>query len=392
MVLAHQTNMQTKQMLRKIRRFKHFPLIIFLVLIIGASMANMVYADRFDEQINALQQKNAKNQSSVNLLQQQASSYQDAIDKLQTQISSLLGLISANQAKQADLQQQIIISQQKLDQQRKGLADDLKAIYVNGQMSTTEMLATSKSLTDFVDAETYRQTAQTKIQSTMAHIAKLQADLNDQKAQVETLLADQRQQEGQLASAKATQDNLLAMNQSQQSTYNQQISSNQAQIASLRQQQIAANLAGSKGIFYGSACDSSHGDTYPSPLCSSPQDSIVSQWGLYNRECVDYVAWKEFSTGHYVPYGLGNAGDWPSNVPQSWLTNNPQPGDAAVRPANPNLYFGSEQDVGHVMYIEAINGDGTMAISQYNASLNGTYSYVASRSMAGLKFIHFPTR
>jgi surface antigen len=353
----------------------------------------MARADTFDAQIQALQSQNAQTQSSVNQLQTQASTYQDAINQLNSQIATLTQQINANTAQQASLQQEIVAKQAEIDHERQVLGDDIKAMYVDGQITTIEQLATSKNLSDFVDKEEYRNAVQKNIQTALAQITQLQQQLQQQKVAVDRLLLDQGAQEQQLAADQSQQASLLALNESQQSAYNQQIQATQGQIASLRQQQIAANMAGSHGVFYGTACDSSHGDTYPHPWCSDGQDSDVDSWGMYNRECVSYVAFKEYEEGRYVPYGLGNAGDWPAHVPASWITKNPQPGDAAVRPTNPNLVFSNgEQDVGHIMFIEHINGDGTIAVSQYNASLNGLYSYVSSKSTSGLIFIHFPNR
>jgi surface antigen len=40
------------------------------------------------------------------------------------------------------------------------------------------------------------------------------------------------------------------------------------------------------------------------------------------------------------------------------------------------------------MYVESVNGDGTITVSQYNAALDGRYS-VRTLSPGGLVFIHF---
>jgi surface antigen len=40
------------------------------------------------------------------------------------------------------------------------------------------------------------------------------------------------------------------------------------------------------------------------------------------------------------------------------------------------------------MYVESVNGNGTINISQYNASLDGRYS-TNTISPSGLYFIHF---
>lgn len=400
---CYKTNMKMKKIQQSVHSFRHLKalpvLVLALAFIAGSLPVALVRADSVSQmqaQIDALSSQNAQNAQSLSGLETQAASYQQQIDLLDSQIASLQSQIYDNQAKQAQLQTDIQAKQAQLDQQKVALGEDLKAMYVSGQMSTVEMLATSKNLSDYVDAATYSNAVQNKIQDTLTQITALKNQLMEQQAQVQALLVQLGAQQKDISSKQAQQSQLLAMNQDQQATYNAQIAANQSQIAALQQKIIAANLPKGGNVYYGSACDSSHGDTYPTPLCNSGQDSIVDQWGLYNRECVSYVAWKEYSSGKYVPYGLGNAGDWTSNVPNSWIDSTPQAGDAAVRPAIPGYGFweGGQwvADVGHVMYIEHVNSDGTLAISQYNASLNGMYSYVPNRSASGLVFIHFPSR
>lgn len=390
-----------RQLTSLVGRLKSVPLLVAVGLItasVGMSFP-VAHADDISQlqaQVDNLNAQNAENHQQVTSLEAQASSYQQEINRLDSQIASLQAQIDTNLAKEVQIQANIQEKQQEVNQQKAVLGEDLKAMYVNGQMSTIEELATSKSLSSFVNAETYRSAVQNKIQETLDQIAKLENQLKGQEAVVAQLVSTLSQQQGDLAAKQNQQSQLLAMNQSQQNQYNAQIQANQSKISSLEEQIIEANLPSGSNIYYGSACDTSHGDTYPRPLCNSAQDSLIDNWGLYNRECVSYVAWKEFSTGHQVPYGLGNAGDWPSHVPKSWIDKDPQPGDAAVRPAIPGYGFDEGgtwvADVGHVMYIEHVNGDGTIAVSQYNASLNGEYSYVPSRSATGLVFIHFPAQ
>lgn len=367
------------------------------ILVAGAASSSLVRADSVSDlqaQIDSLNAQNSQTKQTVSSLQSQAQSYQDAINLLSSQIASLQSQINDNQQKQTQLETDIQQKQQELDQQKQALGEDLKAMYVSGQMSTVEMLATSKNLSDYVNAQTYSGAVQNKIQDTLAQISLLKNQLQGQKTQVEALLVTLNAQQSDVSSKQTQQSQLLAMNEGQQATYNAQIAANKSQISALQQKIIQANLPSGGNVYYGSACDTAHGDTYPTPLCNSSQDSIVDRWGLYNRECVSYVAWKEYNAGKYVPYGLGNAGDWPNHVPNSWIDSTPQEGDAAVRPAIAGYGFweGGQwvADVGHVMYIEHVNGDGTIAVSQYNASLNGEYSYVPSRTASGLVFIHFP--
>lgn len=346
-------------------------------LITGASIA---HADQFDDQINALNAQNSQSQSVLNGLTSQAGSYQAAINALDAQIAAVQAQIAANQAQQASVQQQIVDAQNKITSQKQYLGDDIRSMYIDGQLSTIEELATSKNLSDYVDKEEYRITAQDQMNSTIKQIAVLQIELQKQKTELDQLVASQKQQNDQLASAESQQQSLLSYNEGQQAAYNAQISSNSGQIASLRKAQIAANsrFIGSAGT--GPAC----GGGYPAKWCEIPQDSVIDSWGMYNRECVSYTAFKVAASGRNMPYwgGVGNANQWDDNARAAGIPvdSSPRAGDVAI--SNSGAY-------GHAMYVESVNGDGTFNLSQYNAALDGRYSTRSSVSPAGLAFIHF---
>ena len=364
-------------------------LTLAMLFVAASSLVPGVHADHFDEQISALQQQNNSALGVLGQLQSTAASYQDAISKLQAQIDGLQAQINANLAQQAKLQAQIDEGQKELDRQKSLLAADIKTMYQDGQPTTIEMLASSNNLSDFVDKAEYRSAVQRKIQDTLKTIQDLQRQLQVQKDQVDALLKEQQQQQAVLNTSKSTQAQLLAYNQVQQDAYNQQIKNNKTQIAQLRSQQAAENakLFAGANVVLGGACDTAHGDTYPSPWCSSGQDTMFDSWGMYNRECVSYTAWKVSDSGRYMPgwgwLGEGNANQWDDDAIAAGIPvdNHPRAGDVAIK---------NSQPFGHAMYVESVNGDGTINISQYNADLQGHFSRVFNLSPAGLVFIHFP--
>jgi len=371
------------------KRFKHLaavPLVAIAAMFAAAALYIPAHADQFDEQIKSLQQQSASARSTLSDLQGQASSYQDAIDKLQAQINGLQAAINANMQQQAKLQGEIDANQTKLAQQKQLLGTTIKSMYVDGQPSTIEMLASSDNLSDFVDKEEYRSAVQSKIQDTLSTIRDLQKQLQTQKDQVDSLLKDQQTQQAQQADAKNQQDQLLAYNQGQQAAYNSQIKDNQSKIAGLRSQQAAENarLFAGANVILGGSCDTAHGDTYPTPWCDSGQDSQLDYWGMFNRECVSYTAWKVHESGRYMPYwgGIGNANQWDDNARSAGIPvdGSPRAGDVAIKNSMP---------YGHAMYVESVNRDGTINISQYNADLAGHFSRVYNMNAGGLVFIHF---
>jgi len=374
--------LKQKSLRQSLSRTRTVLFLAIAVAVIGGG-AVIVHADQFDDQINALRAQNADTQNIVNDLASQARNYEDAINILQTQISALQASLNANEAQQSSLQQQITDAQNKITLEKSYLSEDIRTMYIDGSLSTIEELATSKNLSDYVDKQEYRTTVQNKINTTIQAIADLQTQLQKQKAEVDVLVASEKTQNDQLASAQQQQQQMLAYNEGQRSAYNQQISANSSKIASLKQQQIAANarfISGSSAAGSGPTC----GGGYPGKWCNIPQDSVIDDWGMYNRECVSYTAFRVAASGRVMPYwgGQGNANQWDDdaradNIP---VDGNPRAGDVAI--SNSGAY-------GHAMYVESVNGNGTINISQYNASLNGRYS-TNTISPGSLVFIHFP--
>jgi hypothetical protein len=244
-------------------------------------------------------------------------------------------------------------------------------------MSTIEMLATSKNLSEYVDKEAYRNVVQMKIQSTLQEITALQQALESQKTQVETLLNEQRTQQSQLAAARAEQASLLAYNQSQQYSYNVQTSANQRKLNDLIAAQRAANSNTNAAYYFlrfPGAIRSFNAGDYPyanSGFGMSTAPGCVDndgpdRWGYCTRQCVSYAAWAVEASGRSAPMYYGNAKDWVRAARNRGVPvyTSPQPGDIAISTAG---------TWGHAMYVEDVSGN-QIYVSQYNQNLTGRYS------------------
>ncbi|HKX24554.1 MAG TPA: CHAP domain-containing protein [Candidatus Saccharimonadales bacterium] len=348
-----------------------------LALLLAIYPATSTLADNFDDQINALQSQVSAFQEQAGQLRAQADNLQAQIGAIDTQKRAIEAQISANEIKKEQLNQKIQETSDRIVKQKDGLGKNLRSMYVESDISPLEMVASSKSISDFIDKQEYRNKIRDAIQESLKEIKDLQAKLTAQRQEVENVLASQKALQSNLAEQEAQKNQLLAETQGQEDAYRQLVSSNNSKITDLRAQQRAANarFIGSAGS--GPAC----GGGYPGMYCNAPMDSIVDNWLMYNRECVSYAAWKVYVTHGYSPTGWGNANMWPGNARSAGLSvdSNPRVGDVAVW--NVGYY-------GHVMFVEAVHGDGTISISQYNADWNGTYS-TARISSGGLEYIHF---
>lgn len=356
-----------------------------IAVVSSVSVTRITEAQSLEEQVQALQQENKNNKAVVKDLIAAAASYQDAISKLQTQINQLQAQIDQNEAQRAALQQQITEHQIELDKQRKVLGENIKSMYVNGEMTTIEMLATSKDLGEFVDKETYRNAVQRKVQDTMTKIVKLQNELNAKKKQVEVLLASLQTQQAVIDQSRAEQANLLAMNQQQQEEFNNKTKNNQAKIDELNRQIAAQRSANSSGIVpdggmyfirFPGPVNKFNPDAYPYKNagfsmqlgpCSfyDAYPDSPDGWGYCTRQCVSYAAWAVGASGRSIPMNYGNAKDWVASAPASYIYRTPQVGDVAISTAGA---------WGHAMYVEAVDGN-RIYVSQYNVQLMGEFSY-----------------
>jgi surface antigen len=353
---------------------------IGLVVVSAFSIVSVVHADIYDQQINSLQAQSNSAQGLVSGLQSQAGSYQQAIDQLNSQISGVRVQIAANEAQQANTQVKIVANQNEILGKKASLSASIKAMYLDGQASTIEQLATSKNLSDYIDKEAYRSAVQNQLNNTIKEINAIQVQLEKQKSEVDQLVATQKMQNDQLSAAQYQQAQLLTYNQGQQAAYNNQIAANSGKIADLRKAQIAANarFIGSAGT--GPTC----GGGYPGKWCNIAQDSVIDSWGMYNRECVSYTAFRVAASGRNMPYwgGTGNANQWDDNARRAGYRVDSTPEAGAVAISNRGAY-------GHAMYVESVNADGTFNLSQYNAALDGRYSTRSNVSVGSLDFIHF---
>jgi surface antigen len=346
----------------------------------------IVHADKYDDQIAALAAQNAATQNLLNGVSEQAANYQAVVDALQTQINAVQAALVASQAQQAELEAKIAANQAIIDTKKTQLAATIKALYIDGQVSSLEQLASSRNLSDYIDKEEYRNKVQASLNGAIKEINVLQDELKKQKVQVDQLIASQQVEKNQLAAAQAQQAQLLAYSQAQQAAYTTQISANKSQIGELRRQQAIENTRYNIGNFRG---DPGNGG-YPNVWAYAAQDSMIDSWGMYNRECVSYTAFKvhqdyiQGKNSHDMPWwgGQGNANQWDDNARAAGIPvdSNPTPGSIAV--SNAGFY-------GHVMYVEQVSADKSQIyISQYNQQLTGQYSE-GWRYTTGLVFIHF---
>lgn len=359
-----------------------------MVISAPLSFGPHVFADKYDDQINALNAEIAGYQQQAAALGAQANTLQNELANLNAQKATIQGQLDLSQAKYDKLVAEIDKTEKKIASNKSALGQLIADMYVDGKITPLEMLASSSNIGDYVDQQNMRSSVQDNLSKTIDEINALKKQLEQQKKDVERVLENQKAQRDNLAAKEAEQAKLLADTRGEESAYQQLSADRNSQINSLRSQQAAAMAAAARAGGYSNIGGGSMGGGgYPGMWAFAEQDTLVDNWGLYNRECVSYTAWKVASTGRFVPHfsGQGNANQWPSTTARHGIANGSTPvaGSVAIQ------YIGP---YGHSMYVEAVNGDGTITVSDYNNNADGAgwgrYHYY-NRSALGLTYIYF---
>ena len=345
----------------------------------------------YEAQINAAQQEANANSAQAAEVGKMADSLQAELNAINAQKAAIQGQINESEARRDKFTAEIKTSETKIAENKTALGNTITDMYVDSDTSALEMIASSKTIGDFVDKQAQQTSIQNKLDDTIDKIDALKKELEKQKQGVERELLNQEAQRKQLAQKESEQAKLVAETRGQEEAYRQKANAKNGEVERLRAAQAeenrraaaAAAAANGGGMRGGVPAGVSGGSGYPGAWANAPLDAFVDPWGLYTRQCVSYAAWKVHSTGRFVPHfgGRGNANQWPSTVAAYGISSGsaPRAGSVAMMPIG---YYG------HVMYVESVNANGTITVSDYNLEWDGLYR-MYTRSAAGLTYIYF---
>jgi peptidoglycan hydrolase CwlO-like protein/surface antigen len=357
---------------------------------------NAVHADQYDDQINAIQNEVDQYQSQANQYHKKANSLQAAVNALTAEKNAIQAQLDLSQAKFNKLTSDIAKNKEKLKDNQKALGDIIADLYVDGEVSPLEMLASSKNVGEYMDKNTYQSSVRDKLNSTINAIKDLKELLEHDQKEVKKVLDQQKAQQAALAAKEAQKQELLNQTRGSEAAYKQKVAQGQAQMAAVaaEQQAALARATGGGAYNYGTIgsfqfrnYSGNMGCTGGYSYCGA-QDSYPDPWGLYNRECVSYTAWAAVTRfNKYVTNfaGAGNAYEWPSTTQSmgAYTDHNPSVGSVAILPPTPGF-----SPIGHAMLVESIQGGGWVHVSQYNFGGTGEYSAMDIQA-SGVVFVHF---
>lgn len=353
---------------------------ILMAIATPIAMTQKTYADKYDDQINAIQSQIDQYEAQAATLRGQADTLQQKLTSLTIEKGQIQAQVDISQAQYDQLIAKIAQTEKDIQSNKDGLGEIIANMYIDDKITPLEMLASSKNIGDYVDKQEFRTVIRDQLSTTIDKIKTLKTDLEKQKAATVVVLANQKLSRDALAAKEAEQQALVNQTLGQEAAYQQLSAQQHAKQDQVREQQqaaIAAAIAasgGSKLIAGGAAPD------YPWNSSNCAMTGYYSLGGADGnggdghgygcRQCASYAAWRVAKETGLYPTNWGNATNFPANARAAGFATgySPRAGSLAV------MHSGTGPE-GHVAWVEAVNGDGTLVVSQYN------YNYGAGWGM-----------
>lgn len=416
------------------------------VLSLGA-LAPSVNAQDFDSQIETVN-------SSIANINEKKSAVNSTIDTLAKELSDVQTKIDTTQAKKAEVQEQIETLKAEIAKLEKVIAErntrleeQARSVQTNGARSYLDFLLNAESLSDAVsrigvvmdlmgaNRELMQQQAEDKKQveskeeaqqeklaeqeAAEKELASLQTELNDTFSKNKVLLANLSQEE--LAEI-AKRDGLVAEKEAFQKRLAEEKAKAEAEaarIAEASRQALAAQASQSQttatqtsyeapapaAASTASTSTASSSTSTPAPAAQTSSYTYTAGGGFpavdpsfraslnggYFGQCTYYVFNRMAQVGTPIGHSMmGNAAEWPSYA-RSYgysVSNSPSAGSAIVFQQG---LAGADPTYGHVAFVEAVNADGSLYISEMNVRGLNVISYrtISASVAAQATYIRF---
>ncbi|MDD5693150.1 MAG: peptidoglycan DD-metalloendopeptidase family protein [Patescibacteria group bacterium] len=210
-----------------------FVSLVLLCTFFGATPIYSMSQQEYQDQVSQLDAQIAAANAQITQLSAQKKSLSNEVSILDSQINEIQLKINVFQqqidltTKQIDnTNLQIVQAEADLKTQKEIMSEYLKTMYIEGQVSTIELIAKSKSFSDFVNQSEYMGTMQQNVQDTSDKIVSLKQQLEKQKREMETEKAKNEQLKTEQVAAqqgilnqKSTKDNLILQTKGQEANY-----------------------------------------------------------------------------------------------------------------------------------------------------------------------------
>lgn len=329
-------------------------IIAIFISLFAVSLPQAVRADDLSAREAELKKQIAEGQSAANVKRGEADTLANKIAILDGQIKAASDNLALTNLQIGKTERDIEKQNRELEKQKAILRDNLKMIYKQGNVSPIEVVASSKNLSDFVSQQQYLGAIKNKVDDNMNTIDTIKKDLDQKKGELNGLALQQKGQLDSISIQRAEKDSLLEKTKGEEAAYQKVVGDSKKQLQGIYAERASRDAA--RGI------NVSTGGTGGYPFANGPRCSVEGcvddGYSYYQRQCTSYAAWKYRLVHGTQNRGWGNAYQWKSHA-----NSGPVAGAIVVWDKYAESGIGW---AGHVGYVESVNPNGTINVSEYN--------------------------
>lgn len=299
-----------------------------------------------------------------------ANAYQIKVNETAAEIAAKEAEIAESEAQVGELRRQITITEEKILDEQEALAELLVNMHFSSDAEPIRILAGATSISDLAEKAAREEVAREQINTQATKIKEDKAKLEQDKVEVEEKLASQQKAREELVAKRQERQTLVEKYQNDAEAYEEVAAAAREEKQAAERAWQEQNSSSLSGLAYYSG-----DNTYPWQAdCPAKQDYYLTyvngyKVGGYVCECVSYVGWKAYEVyGLYL--GWGNAYSWDDVARNKGYVVNHNPAADTIGQVDGGAY-------GHVFWVESVNGDGSINVTEYNNAY-ATYLYTGN--------------
>lgn len=317
-----------------------------------------------------------------------AAEHQNAVGRLNQEINTKEAQINVALNKIASLRQEISDKIAALTEQKTALAEVLNDLNHDKNTDLILLIASSKNITDITEKQARESSIKNQIAAYAEKIEQTKQELEQEKQSQEIIEAGLKDEQAQIANLRNEQASLQTKYENDAAAYE----ADAEEARRIQADEIAKAIAAASRAAGGHAVVSGGFDSYPyAGQCPGVNwrytGYVETAYGGALCECTGYAGWKAHEYwGYSIPWAADAKGwGYYATVYGLRFDSNPAPHTIGVQ------YAGIW---GHVVWIEHVNGDGTVDVSEYNNTYSSggapaSYGYQTGVPASAYYYIHF---
>lgn len=182
---------------------------VFLAPLVLQSLVDAQSVSNLRNRSEKLQNAIEANSAQADKHHRHANTLQEAVNEFDAQIATASRQIDATSAKIAKLGKELKETRAELKRQKALLKANILALYMRGDASEVELIASSDNFSEYIDEQTYLERIKAGIQESALKVVELEKKIKKQREQQKELLAQQIAAKKDLDDMRAQRAELL---------------------------------------------------------------------------------------------------------------------------------------------------------------------------------------